>query len=171
MAFCSQCGAQVEGDASFCPKCGKSMTGRAAATSPGDPSVDVVEPRIRTNPPSFVLEALHPSESMLGAFSASLFDHHREGELGQDKFVLTNERIIMYHWSLFHKGLSEMPYKTITGVSYNRGIFHGKVVVEAANSGLTIDGIGNDDAAFTEKVIAACVAGHKLIAAEPQPNE
>ena len=64
-----------------------------------------------------------------------------------------------------------MPYKTITGVSYNRGVFHGKVVVEAANTGLTLDGIGNDDAAFIEKVIASCVAGRKLIAAEPPPNQ
>jgi hypothetical protein len=171
VAYCSQCGAKVEDDANFCPRCGKSMTGRAAASSASDPAVEVVEPRIRTNPPDFVLDALHPSEFLLGAFSASLFDHHREGEVRHDKFVLTNERIILYHTSLFHKGLTEMPYKTITGVSYNRGVFHGKVVIEAANSGLTLDGIGNDDAAFAEMVIASCVAGRKLITAEPEENK
>ena len=48
---------------------------------------------------------------------------------------------------------------TITGVSYNKGWVHGKVVVEAAAAGLTIDGIGNDDAAFVEKIIAGILAG------------
>ncbi|HLZ08198.1 MAG TPA: PH domain-containing protein [Chloroflexota bacterium] len=148
------------------------MPGHAGAIPPpsADPSVEVVEPRIRTNLPGFVEETLHPSESVLGSFSASLFDHHRQEQLRHDKFVLTNERIILYHTSLIHKGLAEMPYKTITGVSYNRGVFHGKVVIEAANTELTLEGIGNDDAAFAEKVIASCVAGRKLIAAA-QPED
>jgi hypothetical protein len=173
MPFCSQCGTQVDAEANFCPKCGQPMPGRGGAmpAQPPDSSVEVVEPRIRTNLPGFVEEALHPSESVLGAFSASLFDHHREEQLRHDKFVLTNERIILYHTSLIHKGLAEMPYRTITGVSYNRGLFHGKVTVEAANTELTLEGIGNDDAAFAEKVIASCVAGRKLVAAAPpQPS-
>jgi hypothetical protein len=169
MPFCSQCGNKYDEGARFCSNCGRALGSEAGtgdvAASDGD--VEVVEPWIKTKIPDFVLEALHPSESVLGVFSASLFDHHREEQLRHDKFVLTNERIILYHTSLIHKGLAEMPYKTITGVSYNRGWFHGKVVVEAANAGLTIQGIGNDDAGFVEKVIASCVAGRKLVAAPP----
>jgi hypothetical protein len=52
-----------------------------------------------------------------------------------------------------------MPYRGITGVHYNKGFRHGKVVVSAANAGLTLDGIGNDDAVFAEKIIAGCIAG------------
>jgi hypothetical protein len=32
-------------------------------------------------------------------------------------------------------------------------------VGNAANAGLTLDGIGNDDAVFAEKIIAGCIAG------------
>src|SRR5262249_1425580 len=77
------------------------------------------------------------------------------------------ERIIFYHTGLFHKGMGEMPYRSITGVSYDRGIFHGKVIVEAANVGLTMDGIGNDDAAFAEKIIAGSIAGRRYVASGP----
>lgn len=169
MPFCSQCGNKYDEGANFCSNCGRSLggIGAAAGTVEPDTSVEVVEPWIKTSVPDFVLQALHPSESVLGVFNASLFDHHREEQLRHDKFVLTNERIILYHTSLIHKGLAEMPYKTITGVSYNRGLFHGKVVVEAANAALTIQGIGNDDAGFVEKIIASCVAGRKLVAAPP----
>ena len=173
MPFCSQCGSKVNDDVNFCPTCGRPMAGHQAAAPSGQPdsAVEIVEPQLKTDLPDFVYDALHPAESVLGAFSASLFDHHREEQLRHDKFVLTNERIILYHTSLIHKELSEMPYRMITGVSYNRGIFHGKVVVETANAGLTIDGVGNDDAAFVEKVIASCVAGRKLVAAAlPEGN-
>jgi Bacterial PH domain len=130
--------------------------------SPIVPSnVEFVKPRIKTNVPDFVKKVLHPSEVVLAAFSASLFDHHRrDGEFRHDKFVLTSERIIYFHTGLIHKGLGEMPYKTITGISYDKGFRHGKVIVEAANAGLTMDGIGNDDAEFAEQIIAGSVGGH-----------
>src|SRR5260370_33473790 len=98
MAFCSQCGNKYDDGANFCPNCGRPLGGMAAATSAApDSSVEVVEPLIKTNIPDFVLQTLHPAESVLGVFSASLFDHHREEQLRHDKFVLTSERIILYH--------------------------------------------------------------------------
>jgi hypothetical protein len=170
MPYCSQCGSKYDDGVNYCPNCGRALNPAVVAgdASSSDSGVEVVDPWIKAKIPDFVEQALHPTESVLGVFSASLIDHHREEQLRHDKFVLTNERIILYHTSLIHKGLAEMPYKTITGVSYNRGWLHGKVVVEAANAGLTIGGIGNDDAGFVEKVIASCVAGRKLIAAPPE---
>lgn len=169
MAFCSQCGARYDEGANFCPTCGRPLTAGAVTAGPvaSQDGVEVVEPRLKTGVPDFVRDALHPAESVLGAFNASLFDHRRSEQLRHDKYILTSERIILYHTSLIHKGMAEMPYKMITEVSYNRGVFHGKVVIEAANAGLTIEGIGNDDAGFTEKVVASCVAGRKLVAAPP----
>ena len=99
------------------------------------------------------------SRPHLYAHRALLFDHHRKEGLRHDKFVLTPERIIYYHTALFHKGLGQMPYRGITAVHYNKGIRHGKVVVSAANAGLTLDGIGNDAVVFAEKIIAGCIAG------------
>ncbi len=167
MAFCSGCGTQLPADAKFCGTCGQAInraTGGSSAASVAAPAIqetEPVKPRIKTVIPDFVRQALHPAEPIFAAFSASLFDHRRKGEFRHDKFVLTSERIIYYHTALIHKGMGEMPYKTLTGVSYNKGLIHGKVVVEAAGAGLTIDGIGNDDAAFAEKIIAGSIAGRK----------
>ncbi len=160
--FCPACGAPLPQGSAFCPKCGRPANGSAAATNE---EVELIKPRIRTGIPGFVKGALHPSEVILAAYSASLFDHKGSG-LRHDKFALTNERIIYFHNSLVHKGMGEMPYRTITGVSYNKGFRHGKVVVEAANASLTMDGIGNDDAAFAEKIVAGCVAGRRFAVAE-----
>jgi hypothetical protein len=129
---------------------------------------DSLKPRIRTRIPRFVKDALAPSEPILAAFHASLFDHHKQGvSLAHDKFVLTSERLIFYHTGLFHRGMGEMPYRMVTGVNYEQGILHGKVIVEAANAGLTLDGIGNADAAFAEKIIAGGIAGRRYSAAGP----
>jgi hypothetical protein len=122
------------------------------------------KPRIHTSPPKFVKDALLPGEPVLASFNASLFDHRRDGQLRHDKFILTDQRVIYYHTGVFHQGIGEMPYRTITGVQLDKGFMHGKVVVEAANAGLTISGIGNDDAAFTEKLIAAALRGDQLVA-------
>src|SRR5215831_4074127 len=168
MAYCPQCGAQQDDRANFCANCGAALRPQPAATPFAVDGTEAVRPRLRAGVPGFVRDALHPSEQILGAFSASLFDHHKQGvSLAHDKFVLTNERIIFYHTGLFHKGMGEMPYRSITGVSYDRGIFHGKVIVEAANVGLTMDGIGNDDAAFAEKIIAGSIAGRRYVASGP----
>jgi hypothetical protein len=127
-----------------------------------------VTPRIRTRIPGFVKKTLSSSEPILAAFHASLFDHHKQGvSLAHDKFVLTPDRIILYHTGLFHRGMGEMPYRMITGATYEQGIFHGKVIVEAANAGLTLDGIGKDDAAFAEKIIAGGMAGRRFSATGP----
>lgn len=130
------------------------------AAQPAPPALtERLKPRIRTRVPSFVTTQLRTSEQILAAMSASLIDHHRKNEARHDKFVLTTERLIYYRTALIHKSMGEMPYKSITGVRYNRGFVHGKVVVEAANFGLTLSGIGNDDAAFAEKLIAGTLAG------------
>jgi hypothetical protein len=127
-----------------------------------------VTPRIRARIPGFVKNTLSPAEPILAAFNASLFDHHKQGvSLAHDKFVLTPQRIILYHTGLFHRGMGEMPYRLITQVNYEQGFFHGKVIVEAANAGLTLDGIGNADAAFAEKIIAGGMAGKTFTAAGP----
>lgn len=162
MPYCNQCGGDNPADARFCNQCGSALI----ATTPKDgapvPPVqgELVQPRIKTSVPAFVRQTLHPGEQILAAFSASLFDHHRQTALPRhDKFLLTTDRIIYYHTKLIHKGMGEMPYRTVTEVSYNRGFRHGKVVVNAANAGITFDGIGNDDAAFAEKIIAGRIAG------------
>ncbi len=74
-------------------------------------------------------------------------------------------RAIYYRTAFVHKAMGEIPYRMVTGVSYNRGLMHGKVIVDAANAGLTLRGIGNDDAAFAEKVIAGALAGVRYDAA------
>jgi hypothetical protein len=165
MPFCENCGTEHDAGARFCAKCGAAL-GHQAGPMPQSPASDPVEsisPHIRTSVPDFVTDALHPGEEIFGAFSASLLDHRRPGgeAFRHDKFALTNERIIYYHTSLIHKEMGEMPYKMITGVSYNKGWVHGKVIIEAANAGLTIDGIGNDDAAFAERIISGFIAGRK----------
>jgi hypothetical protein len=169
MPFCENCGTQHDPGAKFCPKCGVAL-GQSAAQpqAPGSDYVEPITPRIRTRIPDFVAKALHSSEQVFGSFSASLLDHRRTGgePFLHDKFALTNERIIYYHTSLIHKGMGEMPYKMITGVSYNKGWLHGKVIVEAADAGLTMDGIGNDDAAFAERIISGFVAGRKFSVAK-----
>ena len=58
--------------------------------------------------------------------------------------------------------MGEMPYKVITGISYNKGWVHGTVMVEAANAGLTISGIGNDDATFAGNIIASALRGSQF---------
>jgi hypothetical protein len=127
-----------------------------------------VTPRIRTRVPRFVKDTLSPSEPVLAAFNASLFDHTKQGvSLAHDKFVLTPQRIILYHTGLFHRGMGEMPYRLMTEVNYEQGFLHGKVVVEAANAGLTLNGIGNADAAFAEKIIAGAMAGKTFTTTGP----
>jgi hypothetical protein len=169
MAACPQCGAENADAARFCSNCGSSLTTAASSASPGNGTTgESLKPRIRTRVPRFVKEALSPSEQILAAFHASLFDHHKQGiSLAHDKFVLTTERLIFYHTGLFHRGMGEMPYRMITGVNYEQGILHGKVIVEAANAGLTLDGIGNADAAFAEKIIAGGIAGRRFGVAGP----
>jgi hypothetical protein len=167
MPFCEKCGTEHDAGAKFCAKCGFAFSPQAeAGPQPGTANpVELITPRIRTGVPDFVKQALHPSEEIFAAYSASLIDHRRpsgEAAIRHDKFALTNERIIYYHTSLIHKGMGEMSYKMITGVSYNKGWLHGKVIVEAADAGLTMDGIGNDDAAFAEKIISGCIAGHNF---------
>ena len=160
-AFCSNCGAALADGARFCASCGTASDGSAQAdTSAAEP--EYVQPRLRTAIPDFVREQLHPSEQILAAFSASLFDHRRKGEFRHDKFVLTTERIVYYHTGVIHKGMGQMPYRGITGASFNKGLRHGTVVVEAANAALTIGGISNDDAAFAERVISAFVGGRPV---------
>ena len=123
--------------------------------------VEAIVARVRTSIPDFVRRTIQRDEQILAAFNASLFDHRRPGEFRHDRFMLTTERIIYYHTAIIHKGMGEMPYRMLTGVQYNRGFIHGKVIVEAANAGLTMDGIRNDDAAFAEKIIAGSIAGRK----------
>jgi zinc-ribbon domain/Bacterial PH domain len=168
-AFCSNCGTPLAEGARFCASCGTSTdgAGQVDASSPASaaasPAPEYVEPRLRTAIPEFVQQQLHPSEQVLAAFSASLFDHRRKGENWRhDKFLLTTERIVYYHTSLIHKGMGQMPYRGITGASYNKGFRHGSVIVEAANASLTIGGIGNDDAAFAERIISAFVGGRPV---------
>jgi Bacterial PH domain len=132
--------------------------------------VHEIVPRIRTNLPDFVQRAILPGEPVLGAFNASMLDHRRGHQLRHDKFVLTDTRIIFYRTSLFHKELSEMPYRSISGVNYNKGFRHGKVTVEgyewATPSGVVFSGVSNDDAEFIQLVIAAVLRGSKLVASE-----
>ncbi len=179
-AFCTSCGAPRSGAGNFCASCGHpfdpalpaappAATGSQADARPSmaslvqpPTSVEPVLPRIRTSIPGFVRDQLQPSEQVLGAFSASLFDHRRRHELRHDKFVLTTERIISYHTGMVHKEFGEMPYRTLTAVRYNGGVIHGEVVVEAASAGMTISRIGTDDAKFCERVIAARMAGRVL---------
>lgn len=129
-------------------------------------SLETIRTRIKTKIPAFVSDSLHGSEVILGAFSASLMDHHhRKDEFRHDKFVLTNERIICYHTALIHKGMSQIPYSAVTNVNSNRGLRHGKVVIDTSSGvGLTLDGINNDDAAFAERIIAGSVAGRRFTA-------
>lgn len=162
--FCPNCGAP-RGEGAFCANCGANLadpSATGATSKPASQPSEGVVPRLRTSVPDFIRNQLHPDEQLLASYSASLFDHRRKGEWRHDKFALTNERIIYFHTGVIHKGMGEMPYRGITGVSFNKGFRHGKVIVEAANAGLTIDGIGNDDAAFAEKIIAASVAGRRL---------
>ena len=174
--FCSTCGAAVADGARFCAECGAPV-GAAATVVESAPAAEpapaaampdgsvAISPRLRTSVPKFITEQLHANEIVLGAFSASLFDHHRrKDEFRHDKFVLTTDRIIYFHASLVHKGMGQMPYRGVTAVQYNKGFRHGSVVIEAASAGLTMDGIGNDDAAFIENVISGSVAGRKFVA-------
>lgn len=166
MPFCAGCGAEHAADARFCAGCGKPLTADVLATaaysSQREPLPERVVSRLRTRLPDFVKDALHPSEVILASYSASLFDHRHAGQLRHDKFVLTDQRIIYFHTGLVHKGMGEMPYRTITGVQYSKGWIHGKVVIEAANASLTLDGIANDDAAFAERIIASALRGCKF---------
>jgi len=166
MTFCTGCGAQIPTGSHFCGGCGQPVNapGRAQAAR-AVPGAEQIKPRIRTRVPSFVKKQIRPSEQMLGAFSVSLFDHHRKHDLRHDRVLLTTERIIYYRTAFIHKAMGEIPYRMVTGVSYNRGLMHGKVIVDAANAGLTLRGIGNDDAAFAEKVIAGALAGVRYDAA------
>jgi hypothetical protein len=122
---------------------------------------------LRTAIPDFVRQQLHTGEEVLAAFPASLFDHRRPGEFRHDKFLLTTDRIIYYHTRVMHKGMGDMPYRMITQSKFNKGMRHGTVVVEAANAGLTIGSISNDDAAFAERVISTLVAGRTLSVGSP----
>jgi len=172
VSFCSGCGSQRLGDASFCGNCGKPFDEPAAAPPTVAPPADTeaVIPRLRTSVPDFVQKQLHPDEMVLAAFNASMFDHRRKNELRHDRFVLTSDRIIYYRSSLIHKDMDQLPYRGITGVQYNRGMRHGKVVIEGANVHLTISSVSNDDAAFAERIIASRVAGRTLVAATPAPT-
>lgn len=164
--FCSNCGAALADGSKFCNSCGKPTSGAGPAAFAS--AVEQVPPRIRTSIPDFVQQQMHPSEQVLAAFPASLFDHRRKEELRHDKFVLTTERIIYYHTSLMHKGMGEMPYRGITASQYSKGVRHGTVVIDAANASLTIRGISNDDAAFAAQIVSAIVGGRVLA---PAPSK
>jgi hypothetical protein len=58
--------------------------------------------------------------------------------------------------------MGQVPYRGTTGASYNKGFRHGTVIVEAANASLTIGGIGNDAAAFAERIVSALVGGRPV---------
>jgi zinc-ribbon domain/Bacterial PH domain len=174
-AFCSNCGSPLADGARFCASCGTSVGASGQADQPAAASVgstaEYIEPRLRTSIPDFVRQQLHPSEQILAAFSASLFDHRRKGEFRHDKFLLTTERIVYYHTGVIHKGMGQMPYRGITGAAFNRGFRHGTVVIEAANAALTIGGVSNDDAAFAERVISAFVGGRPVAIAPVRLKE
>ncbi len=162
MPFCPDCGGQYDASANYCPTCGRPLKAEAPPRNAAraESVAEIVTPRVRARIPGFVKDALGSGEPVLAAFNASLFDHRKQGlSLAHDRFVLTPQRIILYHTGLIHKGMGEIPYRMITGVSCDRGLFHGRVVVEAANAGLTMDGIGNDDASFAEKIIAGGIVG------------
>lgn len=161
MTHCTQCGAELPAGAAFCARCGRPVqaANAAQATMAGSQAIETVKARVHTSIPDFVRQQIHPSEQIFGAWSASLFDHRREGEFRHDKFVITDQRIILYHTGIIHKGMSEMPYKSITQATLDRGLIHGKVVIEAANAALTIDGISNNDASFVEMIVAGSIAG------------
>jgi len=162
---CSQCGAALAPGAAWCGKCGlttKAPRGSAASGPAPEVGQDYVQPRLRTTVPDFVGQQLHPGEQVFAAFPASLFDHRRPGEFRHDKFVLTSDRIIYYHTSVLHKGMGDMPYRMVTQSKFNKGMRHGTVIVEAANAGLTIGSISNDDAAFAERIISTFVSGRTL---------
>lgn len=167
---CVDCGGKIglqrlKAGETRCERCDAQYQLKQRAASAGVPAEtlpELVTPRLKTAIPDFVWQALHPTEQVFGAFKASLLDHHRPGEFRHDKFVLTNERIIYYHTSLVHKGMGELPYKAITGVSFNKGFAHGKVIVDTAMAGLTMQGIGNEDATFAERLISGHVAGRRF---------
>jgi len=160
--FCSSCGSSLADDSAFCNKCGSPAGGKAQGAPVA--AAEYIQPRIRTSIPGFVKEQMHPAEQVLAAFPASMLDHRRKGEFRHDKFVLTTERIIYYHTSMLHKGMGAMPYRGITESHFNKGLRHGAVVVEAANAGLTISGISNDDASYAERIISSAVGGRTLAA-------
>lgn len=157
--YCTHCAAPAVAGSAFCAQCGQAL-GAGLAVMPGQ-AVEAIKPRLRTSIPAFVRRQLRPDEQVLAAFSASLFDHHRKHEIRHDKVLLTTERIITYRTALVHKSMSELPYNMVTGVVYNRGLVHGKLVVEAANFGLTLSRLGNDDAVLAERIIAGSVAGRR----------
>ncbi len=160
MAHCTQCGAELPPGSAFCPRCGKPVQGaQPAPAAIGGQTPEDVKARVHTHIPDFVMKQIHPSEQVFGAWAASLFDHRRQGEFRHDKFVITDQRIVMYHTGIVHKGMSEMPYRTVTQANLERGWIHGKVIIEAANASLTIDGISNDDATFVEMIVAGIIAG------------
>jgi hypothetical protein len=166
--FCPQCGTP-RGDGRFCSNCAYAFDG----TQPGSPVAvapaavagTVVVPRLRVQLPDFVQKQLHPSEAVLGAFSASLFDHRHKKKWSHDKFALTSDRVLFFQNSWIHKEMDQMPYRSITGVQFGKGLRHGKVVIEAASVALTMDGISNDDAAFAEQIISGSIVGRKFITA------
>ena len=127
--------------------------------------IEVIEARIRTKIPQFVWQVIRQDESVLAAFGVSLFDHHRKHDMRHDRVVLTDERVIYYKTALIHKELGQMPYSGITEVHYNRGMIHGKVILNGANAGLTLRGIGNDDATFAERIISGIISGRRYVAA------
>ena len=156
---CPYCGAPAPlNGARFCAMCGAPLGGTVEGAE-----AERIIARMRTSVPRFVQDLLYGDEAILGAFSASIFDHHHREDLKHDKFVLTTDRIIYYRTSFFHKGFKEIPYSAITGVGFNKGLIHGKVVVQAPGMSLELSGIGNDDAAFAEAVIAGRRAGRRFI--------
>ena len=176
--FCPQCGTP-RGDGRFCSNCAYAFDGAApvspvaatpgvvTATPPAPPALEetVVVPRVRVQLPDFVQKQLHPSETLLGTFSASLFDHRHKKKWSHDKFALTSDRVLFFQNNWVHKEMDQMPYRSITGVQFGKGLRHGKVVIEAASVALTMDGISNDDAAFAEQIISGSIVGRRFVTA------
>ena len=172
--FCANCGNPRDRQGGFCASCGSqfgpipAVPVTAIQSGAAQAHSETVVPRIRTSVPDFIEKQLHPGERVLASYKASFLDHHRKHELRFDKFILTTERLIYYRTGFIHNEMDQMPYRGITGIQYNRGLRHGSVVVEAANAGLTIGGVSNDDAAFAERIIAAHVAGRIMVPVEAE---
>ncbi len=157
MPFCGRCGAEHRISARFCGRCGYALS-RSASSDSTTPAGSI-SPRLRTKLPSFVADALRPNEDVLAAYPALARANRRRAESVRRKVVLTTQRLMIVRDSLLGKGIDEVSYKSVSGVSQRKGFLSGhQVVIHIPRATLTLP-VGTDEAPFIDQLISVARSG------------
>jgi|GEM_PF-3858208 len=119
-----------------------------------EPERQGVIPRLKVPLPYFLIRALQPSEDVLGAFLCSGVRHSFHEDFQPDRFVLTNQRVLLFQARRVDKYTLQMPLTVVLAVSYSLGLNEGELRLRTGAAQWTVQGIGNDHLRFIEGIVS-----------------